>query len=568
MKPWLGLFIAISVLSLLGAVFSVIAPNYMKTIVNEIHNALSGEMDFPAILRAAWISCVILGAGFICNFLSSLISPAFTQRSAAKMRSDINNKTNVIPLSYFDTRPEGDTLSAMVNDVDTISTSLGNTLPSITKSVTSFVGCLVLMFVTDWILALTTIIACTLGLIITFVLMQKGMPHFKNNQDGLAVVNPMFNEDIKGHLVIKAFNAEDDILKEFHKQNQKLYDSTWKSQFINSLIGPVSNFTGNLGYIAVCIVGALLVFSGHTTIGVVVAFIQYAQLFSSPLATLAQAGGNLQPAFAAAERVFELLEQPEMADDGTTQISSGTVRGAVDFEHVKFGYSPNSIIVHDFSLHVEPGQKVAIVGPTGAGKSTLVNLLMRFYELNGGNIRIDGTPIGDMPRRTLHSLISMVLQDTWTFEGSIRDNIIYAKEGVTPEQFNRVCDEAGLSGFFSTFPNGVDTMLGEESGISAGQKQLITIARAMLNDAPLLILDEATSSIDTRTEAIISKAVDQLMKGRTCFVIAHRLSTIKNADVILVLKDGDIIEIGSHAELMAKKGFYSELYMSQFDTQE
>ena len=567
MRPWLGLFIAMCIFSLLAAVFSVLAPNYMKNIVDEIEKNLSGNIDMDAIKDVAIVSGIILLAGLGCNIITSLISPKLTMVTAEKMRRDINKKANHIPLSYFDTNPEGETLSTMVNDVDTLATAIGNTLPNVMRSITSFVGCIVLMFVTNVILAGTTIVATILGMLITVILMKKGQPYFSKNQSGLAEVNSLINEDIKGHLIIKSFNAENDVIEAFKKSNLALYDSTWKSQFFSSLISPVSTFASNLGYIAVCVVGAILVFSGSASVGIIVAFISYAQLFSGPLSTIAQAGGSFQPAIAAGDRVFALLEQPEMIDDGNTEVSPDKVKGIVDFEHVKFGYVPESIIVHDFSLHVEPGQKVAIVGPTGAGKSTLVNLLMRFYELNGGNIKIDGVPIGEMSRETLHSLISMVLQDTWTFEGSIKENIIYAKQNVTAEQFRRVCDDTGLSEFFEAFPNGADTLLGEESGVSAGQKQLITIARAMLDDSPLLILDEATSSVDTRTEKIISQAIDKLMEGRTSFVIAHRLSTIKNANVILVLKDGDIIETGTHDELMAKKGFYADLYMSQFDNQ-
>ena len=565
MKPMWGYFAAICVLSFTGSALGLMAPTFMKNIVNEIQKGLSGQMDPDVIIHAAVMSAVILGLGFLCNLITSQLTPTLTQRTAERMRRDINEKANRIPLNYFDTNPEGETLSTMVNDVDTLATSFGNTLPQILGAVVSFVGCLVLMFATSPLLAVTTIAASAAGLVITILLMAKGAPYFAKNQAGLAKINAQINEDIKGHLVIKSFGAEQEVLDDFHRSSEEIYDSSMKSQFVNSLIPPVSNFASNLGYFAVCVVGAALAFSGKATIGTIVAFIQYAQLFSGPLGTLAQAGGNLQPAVAAGDRIFALLEQEEMRDEGKTKVDPETVKGTVDFEHVKFGYVPGSIIVHDFSLRVKPGQKVAIVGPTGAGKSTLVNLLMRFYELNGGNIKIDGVPITEMSRETLHSLISMVLQDTWTFEGTIRDNIVYAKQDVTEEQLMKVCDETGLTGFFKAFPGGIDTVLGEESGISAGQKQLITIARAMLEDAPLLILDEATSSVDTRTEKIISQAVDKLMEGRTSFVIAHRLSTIRNADAILVLKDGDIIEIGTHDELMKKQGFYADLYMSQFD---
>ena len=564
-KPLWGIVFIIILLSLLGSILNVIAPNFMKNIVNEIQNGITGEFDKNAVVRNIYLTVIVLLSAFICNLLQSFIAPLLSQKTAQKMRYQINQKANKIPLNYFDTTAEGDTLSTMTNDIDVISTSFSSTLPILVTSLATLVGCVVLMFVTNWILAVTTIFGSIIGLIISLKVIGKGQPYFQKNQNLLGELNALVNEDIKGHLIIKSFNAENDVLDEFNKTNSELFESTWKSQLVTYMMAPLSIFASNFSYILVCIVGALLVLSGNTKIGTIIAFIQYAQIFATPVSQLSQAAGTIQPALAAGDRIFAMLEQPEMEDNGKTQVDVEKIKGEVDFSHVKFGYTPENIIVHDFSCHVKPGQKVAIVGPTGAGKSTLINLLTRFYEVNGGDIRIDGTSIYEMPRETLHSMISMVLQETWTFQGTIRDNIVYSKKNVDDEQLDRVIKDCGLDDFISKCSDGVDTVIAEEADISAGQKQLITIARAMLDDGSILILDEATSSVDTRTEKVISAAIDKLMKGRTSFVIAHRLSTIKNADMILVLKDGDIIEMGNHKELMDKKGFYADLYMSQFD---
>lgn len=564
MKPWWGLLVLITILSFAGAFMNVMAPNQMKKIVDEIQIGLSGTINMDNIVKDIIITVVLISVALLCNLLQSMISPVISQHTSRKLRSEINAKTNRIPLSFYDTTPEGEVLSTMTNDVENIATSFGNTLPSLLVSGTTLIGCIVIMFVTNWLLALITIIASLVGLVINFVLMSKGLLAAQGRQNSLAVVNSKVNEAFMGHLVIKAFGAEKEVMNSFHEDNEKLRKLTFRNQFFSALIMPVSTFVGNLGYIVVCVVGAVLALKGTILVGTIVAFIQYAMQFTNNLSTLAQGAGTISPAIASAGRIFTYLDREEMTDEGKTTLKLEAVKGKVDFEHIQFGYRPDSIIVHDFSCAVEPGKKIAIVGPTGAGKSTLINLLTRFYEVNGGSIKIDGVPINDMPREMLHSLISIVLQETWTFEGSIRDNIVYAKGGVTEDRLKSVCEDAGIISFASTFPDGIDTVLGEACGISAGQKQLITIARAMLDDAPILILDEATSSVDTRTEKIISQAIDKLMEGRTSFVIAHRLSTIRNADLILVLKDGDIIEMGNHEELMAQKGFYSDLYMSQF----
>lgn len=564
-KPLWGILLAVVLVALAGSILTVIAPNFMKNIVNEIQIGIIEQFNQEAVTKYIILTVIVLAGSFVCNLIQTFLSPLLSQKTAQKMREQVNAKANKIPLNYFDTTPEGDTLSTMTNDIDTLSTSFSSTLPTLVTSITTLIGCLVLMFYTNWILAITTIAGSMIGLMLSMKVLGKGAPYFKKNQNLLGKLNALVNEDIKGHLIVKSFNAEREVIEKFNETNKELFESTWKTQLVSYMMAPLSVFANNFSYIVVCIVGAILVITGNTNIAVIVAFIQYAQIFAGPVSQLTQAAGSIQPALAAGERIFALLEQPEMEDQGTIQLPAEKVRGEVEFSHVRFGYNPENIIVHDFSCHVKPGQKVAIVGPTGAGKSTLINLLTRFYEVNGGDIRIDGTSIYDMPRETLHSLISMVLQETWTFQGSIRENIVYSKKGVTDELLNKVIRDCGLDDFISKCTDGVDTVLAEEADISAGQKQLITIARAMIDDASILILDEATSSVDTRTEKIISAAIDKLMEGRTSFVIAHRLSTIKNADMILVLKDGDIIEIGTHDELMAKKGFYADLYMSQFD---
>jgi ATP-binding cassette subfamily B protein len=560
-----GTLAVVVIFSLLGSYFNVILPGYTKGIVEETQKGIGGSFDVQAAGRCIFLAAGTLCLSLMCTLIQSQIAPILSQRTGQKMRREVNEKANRIPLNYFDTTPEGETLSTMTNDIDILASAFSGTLPTLITSGATLIGCLIMMFMADITLAVITVVTTIAGLMISAKVLAKGRPYFKKNQDLIAGINAHVNEDIKGHLIIKSFNAEKEVIESFEKINSELFEQMWKSQLVSSLTIPLGLLTNNLSYIAVCIAGAVLVMTGHTGMGTVVAFIQYAQIFASPISQSIQSAGTIQPALAAGERIFRMLDQPEMEDCGTTEVDVDTVRGEVEFDHVKFGYDPEHIIVHDFSCHVRPGQKVAIVGPTGAGKSTLINLLTRFYEVNGGDIRIDGTSIYDMSRKNLHDMISMVLQETWTFGGSIRDNIIYSKQGVTDERLQEVIDSCGLRDMISMSSAGLDTVLDEEAGISAGQKQLITIARAMIDDAPILILDEATSSVDTRTERLISDAVDKLMEGRTGFVIAHRLSTIRNADMILVLKDGDIIEKGTHEELMAKGGFYSDLYMSQFD---
>ncbi len=565
MKPWWGGIAAISALSAGSSLLNVVVPHLTKKISDEISHGITGSMDESFILKNLVVAVVFLLLAFLFNILQAYISPIITQKCSCRMRREVNEKSDRVPLNYFDTTPDGETISTMTNDVDQVATSFGTTLSSLITAVATFVGCLVMMFLASRELAATTIVSSILGVLLSAVLVGSGARFFKERQNRLARLNSAINEDISGHFIIKSFSAEKEIIEDFENLNHELYASTWKSQFITSMMMTISTLSGNLSYIAVCVAGALLVIHGRTEVGTIIAFILYAQMFQSAMSTLMQTSGTIQPALAAGERIFRFLDLEEMADEGKRELETAKVRGCVDFEHVRFGYHPENIIIRDFSLHVEPGQKVAIVGPTGAGKSTLVNLLTRFYEVNGGNIRLDGIPINEMSRRTLHRCIGMVLQDTWTFEGTIRSNIVYAKEKYSEEDLKRVCEDAGIADFIRTLPNGIDTRLGEDCGVSAGQRQLITIARAMLDNAPILILDEATSNVDTRTEKIITGALDLLMKDRTSFVIAHRLSTIRNADTILVLKDGDIVEMGSHNELMNKNGFYADLYLSQFE---
>ncbi len=565
-KPLWGILIAMNVFSLASSLFSVAVPTFTKSIVDKTQRGITGGFDMDSIMGDIFVTVALIGAAFVCSLIQSFIAPKLSQKMGHMLREKMNDKTNRIPLNFFDTMPEGETLSTMTNDIDMLSTTLSSTIPMLVSAATMLVGCVVLMFGTNWILAITTIVASFMGMFLSMRILAKSAPYFKKNQNLIAKIDTLINEDIKGLLVIKSFNAEREVTEAFTSTNKELFDSLWKSQLVMALMGPIAMFSNNLSYILVCVVGAVLVLTGNTEIGTIIAFIQFAQLFATPISQLTQSAGTIQPAIAAGDRVFNVLEQQEFEDEGKKAIRPASVKGTVDFDHVKFGYSPEHIIVHDFSCHVRPGQKVAIVGPTGAGKSTLINLLMRFYEVNGGDIRIDGTSIYDMPRESLHAMISMVLQETWTFEGSIRDNVVYNKEGVSDAKLMQVLKQCGLDAFVSQCPEGLDTVLSEDAGISAGQKQLITIARAMIDGGSILILDEATSSVDTRTEAVISAAIDKLMEGRTSFVIAHRLSTIRNADKILVLKDGDVIESGTHDELMAQQGFYADLYMSQFDS--
>ena len=553
-------------LAVLGAVCTIIGPDRISDLTGVIEAGIFGAIDLGAVGSIALSLVALYGCYALFSYVQGFIMSTVTQRVSQRLRSDISQKINRLPLRYFDTHSYGDVLSRVTNDVDTISQTINQSVAALVTAVVTLLGSLAMMLVTNVHMTLTAVLASLAGFVLMIFIMGRSQKYFLAQQQVLGSLNGNIEEVYSGHDVIKAYNAERKVTEEFEALNVKLFNSAWRAQFFSGLMMPIMSFIGNFGYVAVCVVGAVLVQNGTIGFATIVAFIMYVRLFTNPLSQIAQAANSLQAAAAASERVFEFLDEPELSDESQKTRRLVSVKGEVEFDHVKFGYDPERIIIHDFSAKVKPGQKIAIVGPTGAGKTTMVNLLMRFYELNGGQILIDGVPTSELTRENVHELFCMVLQDTWLFEGTIRENIAYAKKGVTDGQLDRACRAAGLDHFIHTLPKGYDTVLNDKASLSAGQKQLITIARAIVEDAPLLILDEATSSVDTRTEVLIQQAMDRLTEGRTSFVIAHRLSTIKNADCILVMKDGDIIESGTHDELLKNGGFYAELYNSQFET--
>ncbi len=554
-------------LAMAAAVFSLIGPNKLQDMTDIIQKGLMNGIDIDGVEDIAFTLVVLYSLGFIFNYIQGFIMATVTQKVTKDLRTGISYKINKVPLSYYNKTSIGDVLSRVTNDVDTIGQTMNQSVGMLVTAVTMFLGSLIMMFYTNWIMAVTAVLTTIIGFGLMMFIMSKSQKHFIRQQRELGRINGHIEEVYSGHNVVKVYNGVDKARREFEEINDKLYDSAWKSQFMSGLMMPLMNFIGNFGYVAVCVVGASLFMHDKITFGVIVAFMIYIRLFTNPLSQIAQAATSLQSTAAAAERVFEFLGEEELTDESgkTTLLKKEDTKGDVEFKNVKFGYDKNKIIIHNFSAHAKSGQKIAIVGPTGAGKTTMVNLLMRFYELNSGEILIDGIPTNKMTRENVHDLFCMVLQDTWLFEGTIRENIVYSKTGVTDEEIDRACKAVGIDHFIRTLPDGYDTVLNDKANLSAGQKQLITIARAMIENAPLLILDEATSSVDTRTEIQIQEAMDKLTEGRTSFVIAHRLSTIKNADLILVMKDGDIIESGNHKDLLAKGGFYAELYNSQFE---
>lgn len=574
-KPFLVPIVIALVFAVAGTVLNLVGPNKISDLTNLIQDSfafvngqwITVEIDWGAITSVCIFLVVIYSAGLVCSYVQGVIMATVTQKNSQNLRSAISKKINLLPLKYFDSNSIGDVLSRVTNDVDTIGQTLNQSVVTLVTAVVMLVGSIIMMFVTNAIMAVTAIAASLIGFVFMFLIMGKSQKYFARQQQYLGEMNGHIEEVYSGHNVVKAYNAEGQVKGAFDTINRNLYNSAWKSQFLSGLMMPLMNFIGNLGYVAVCVVGAVLVANGTIRFGVVTAFMLYVRLFTSPLSQLAQAFTSMQSAAAASERVFEFLGETELSDESgkTAFLDPEKVRGDVEFEHVTFGYDSDRVIIHDFSAAAKAGQKVAIVGPTGAGKTTMVNLLMRFYEVNAGDIKIDGVPVTDITRENVHDLFGMVLQDTWLFEGTIRDNVIYSKEGVSDEDVVKACKAVGLHHFIRTLPEGYDTVLNDKANLSAGQKQLVTIARAMIENAPMLILDEATSSVDTRTESLIQQAMDKLTQGRTSFIIAHRLSTIKNADLILVMKDGDIIESGTHEELLAKKGFYADLYNSQFE---
>ena len=532
-----------------------------------IRKVIEPSMNMAKIKKISlFLACLYIVSALL-SFIESIIMTSVSNNFARKLRGRISTKINKLPLKYFDKNQTGDILSRVTNDVDTIAQSMNQSLSSLVSAVTLLLGTIIMMFITNWIMALTAISASIIGFSLIFIVLSKSQKYFAARQKELGKLNSHIEEVYSGLLVVKAYNGKKEADTKFDEYNEKVYDANRKSQFLSGLMQPIMSFIGNFGYVAVCIVGALLVMHDAITFGVIIAFITYVRLFTSPLMQIAQAFTSLQSTAAASERVFEFLDEEEMSleTNKTKILDKSKVKGNIEFNHVSFGYDKDRTIIKDFTASVKDGQKIAIVGPTGAGKTTMVNLLMKFYEINKGDILIDNVSINDLTRENVHSLFTMVLQDTWLFNGTVKENIVYNRENISDEMVKEVCDTVGLTHFIKTLPNGFDSVIGENDSVSAGQRQLLTIARGMIEDSPFLILDEATSNVDTRTEELVQKAMDKLTEGRTSFIIAHRLSTIKNADLILVMKDGNIIETGNHDELMKKNGFYADLYNSQFE---
>lgn len=550
--------------ALIGAGLNIAGPSQLQKITDLITGGMITGIDIPAVSRVCFLLVGLYLGGYVLNIGQGLIMSTVAQRISKSLRTDIEKKINRVPLRYFDSTTTGNVLSRVTNDVDLVGQTLNQSLGTSVSAVATFIGALVMMSWTNWIMALASVCSTILGFALCLVIIVFSQKYFSLQQQELGRLNGHIEETYSGHLVVKAFNAETKARQTFRKMNETLYDCAWKSQFMSGLMHPLMMFVGNFGYVVVCVVGAALALNDQISFGVIVAFMVYIRQFTQPLSQIAMTATTFQSTAAASERVFEFLNEAEMENEGDKPALLQNVKGDVKFENIQFGYNPKRMIIKDFTADVKAGQKIAIVGPTGAGKTTMVNLLMRFYEVNSGQISIDGTPTQNVPRENVHEQFCMVLQDTWIFEGTIRENIIYAKDDVTDEQVETACRAVGLHSFICTLPDGYDTVLGDNVDLSAGQKQLLTIARAMVQDAPMLILDEATSSVDTRTEALTQRAMDQLMKGRTSFVIAHRLSTIRNADLILAMKDGNIVEAGTHQQLLETNGFYADLYNSQF----
>lgn len=567
-KRYLPAVIVALIFAVGGSITTIIGPEKISDLMNEITSGIMTGIDIDAIKKICYTLIIIYAGGAILNYSQQFITATITQKTSKRLRTDIDEKINRLPLSYFDTTTKGDILSRVTNDVDTISQTLSTSSANLISSLALFIGVIYKMFETNWILALVTIGSSLLGFAFMSIILKKSQRYFNRKQSDLGVMNGQIEEVYTNHNIVHAFGAKKEEKSKFDKVNERLYDADWKSQWLSGMMYPIMQFVGNLAYAMIFIVGMAFIVNDNSavTLGTIMAFVIYARLFSQPLSTFAQSLTSIQQASAASKRVFEMLETEEQSDESSKNVVVPEIKGNVEFKNVKFGYSPEKIIIHDFSAKLSAGQKVAIVGPTGAGKTTMINLLMRFYEIDGGDILIDGISTKTLKREQVHDMFDMILQETWLFDGTIRENLIYNKEGVSDKELDIACEAVGLKHFISTLPQGYDTQINEALNLSDGQKQQLTIARAMIKDAPMLILDEATSSIDTRTELVIQRAMDKLTVGRTSFVIAHRLSTIKNADIILVMKDGDIIEQGNHEKLMADGGFYAELYNSQFVT--
>lgn len=558
------------ILAILSAVLSISAPNKLSELTDKISEGLMPPftMDMEEIKGIAIFLLGLYLCSAIFNFIQAICMTNVANKFAKKLRSKISVKINKLPLKYFDKHQSGDILSRVTNDVDTIAQSMNQSLGLLVSSITLFLGSIIMMFWTNWIMALTAIFSSLLGFIGMMFILKNSQKYFLARQEELGNLNGHIEEIYSGLNVVKVYNGKKESDKKFDELNKKVREANRKSQFLSGLMQPIMNFIGNFGYVAVCIVGALLTMNDIISFGVIVAFITYVRLFTNPLSQIAQAMTSLQSTAAASERVFEFIDEPEMSNQSNIKkvLNKENVKGKIEFDNVVFQYEDNDKpTIKNFTATAMPGQKIAIVGPTGAGKTTMVNLLMKFYEINSGDIRIDGISTKDLTRENIHDLFTMVLQDTWLFEGTIKENIVYNRENISDEQVKEVCKEVGLHHFIKTLPHGYDSKISDNDSISAGQRQLLTIARGMIDNSPFLILDEATSNVDTRTEELVQIAMDKLTEGKTSFIIAHRLSTIRNADLILVMKDGNIVEQGNHEELMKQNGYYAELYNSQFD---
>ena len=567
-KRYLPLIIPALVFASLSSVLAIIAPDKLKEITDTITEGIMSGIDLDKIKSIGIFLVIILGLSVLLGYLQGFIMAIVTNKCSKRLREDISLKINRLPLKYFDNTSYGDVLSRVTNDVDTISMSLNQSLSSLVSSVTMFIGSIIMMFKTDWIMSVTAIISSLIGFSLMGVILAKSQKYFNRAQKELGNLNGHIEEAYAGHDIIKAYNNTSSSKKEFNRINQKLYHNYRVSQFLSGLMGPLMGFIGNFGYVCVCVVGAILVINDHISFGVIVAFMIYIRLFTNPLSQIAQGMTSLQSTGAASNRVFNFLSEEEMEkEDSKLVLDKDNVKGNIEFKNVYFGYKEDKTIIKNFSFKADAGSKIAIVGPTGAGKTTIVNLLMKFYNINKGDILIDGVSTKDLTRENVHDLFNMVLQDSWVFNDTIEENIRYNNKSVTLDEIKKVCKKIGLDHFIRSLPKGYKTVLNETESLSAGQKQLLTIARAYLSSKPFTILDEATSSVDTRTEVLVAEAMDELTKGKTSFIIAHRLSTIKNADLILVMKDGNIVEKGTHKELLKMNGFYSELYNSQFNVE-
>ena len=565
-KRYLAVIVVALICAVAGTILTILGPDKLSDLTKVITEGIATGIDMERIKSIGLTLVAFYAGSAILSFGQQFIMATVTQNVTKQLRSDISGKINRLPMAYYNKTSTGDVLSRVTNDVDMISQSMNQSIGNLVSAVALFFGSLIMMFKTNVIMTLTAVIATMIGFGLMSLITSHSQKYFSRQQANLGALNGHIEEIYSGHTVVKAYNGEKNAKKVFDELNNNLRDSAFKAQSLSGLMQPLMAFIGNFGYVAVCVMGAVLTMKGYIGFEVIVAFMMYIRLFTQPLAQIAQATQSLQSAAAAGERVFAFLGAEEMSDESNKTEKLGKAEGYVDFEHVKFGYEDtDKIIIHDFSAKAKPGQKIAIVGPTGAGKTTLVNLLMRFHEIQSGDIKIDGISTRDMKREEVRSQFCMVLQDTWLFEGTVRENLVYNTENISEEKIEAACKAVGLDHFIRTLAHGYDTILNDQVSLSQGQKQQLTIARAMIADKPMLILDEATSSVDTRTELQIQKAMDALMQNRTSFVIAHRLSTIKNADLILVLKDGDIIESGNHEELLAKGGFYADLYNSQFD---